>query len=805
MTVIVGTIIGLILFFVLRSKGNTKSLTKSTKNQKDNEAKNDTSTSTRVLSAKETPRLRKPSQRNPCKLRTEEYEACLEAFLKQPEESGTLEGMKTAYQSMVEACPAGQAPLDSSVTGEFEKLVSKVLEKPNGSMSDLKEMEKKLEAVKILVPSYKPIKSLEKQFAEKFGPEFFLSLDRLDKSTEPAEVVKEVKALNRTHPFAKKHHEIDPAAPSHPSLSHESFTEFLKTDIIPKSAEILKVVNTEASKESEQSETTTPVENPNAKYLEVKKSFGASKTTHIKLKDILDFDINEHNSQVQSICKPIEALEAMSKSDLQTFSADQGALADQAERENRYTESKGHKANEAMAKLLLQEKPPTISQSSFDAWKAAGFTAGPEYIDLIRECKNDGSFEALALYSGHLSDFSFKFNHNISGFLKEAFNDSERSLKHYADRKAIPFIYRGITKLRPEHSARFEAAMRASSVEDMRALAREILDCGHYSNDLISNICETSLYDCNLVMNRTARLVMAFGEEVRLYNSRKKLKQKEENIVTAFGVEPDFNAALENNDPSEFVAQFKVCIANGKQARKECANLVDEYKLHYMRLSNLDTMNDSVEKRNLEIRENVLEPAVILLNAQFYLDRNDTPEFLEKLRDHGISSYEAAVKESGKLKLKQLDFELYKMLRLIEKCRDYVRHSSDFAYIKSDFIEVEKCVRTESRSRAYYLVDQVVAELDKPIEVQRCSFDMNSKKLNCNDPKLKEVLVTIYKDKKAAKLLTQHLRNAIGLNSLPEALHIYKSLSKLYQSLEHADYSLLGEISYKRPLWTLAN
>ena len=792
---------GFMIFLIMRNsnraavKKGVKEVTQETKPGK-------VETSSRVSSSKLNRPLKKFCGRNPCELRTEEYKECLRAFLKQPKAPGVLERLQDLHSQMLQACPAGLPPFDVSVVGEFEKHLEEKLSKRTAKMSDFEEIQKKLEAVKRLLPTYEPIKSLETQFAEKFGPEFFRSLDRLDKTSEPAKVAKEVKILDRTHPFAKKHLEIDPAAPSHPSLAHKSFTDYLETDDTPKNKEILNIVNAEAAKEPVEQPQTT--EEAAKTFLELKKSFDAEMATEIKLEDIFDFDINEHQSNMQDIQKSIATLDAMSKAELQAFFIEQKALEKKAEEESLYAEFYGHSANQALAELLLQSKPATVKQATFDAWKAAGFTAGSEYINLVRECRSIGPPADLGYYPGHLSDISKKWNESQGAYLMIGMQDFAGNDKHYANKIAIPFIFRGITHLRPEHSTKFEAAMLASSVEDMRVLAREVVQCGYYSEDLIDLLCETTHFDEQLAKNKTARVVMSFGEEVKVFHAREDIKRRLKDLKTNYGIEPSFGAALENRDASLFVSQFREHVAKGKPEYMECAKLVEQYDMLYYHLSHLEQMSDKEVKINIETRDNILNPAMLLFNAEMYLEKEDTPDFLNQLKAKGLASYEDAVKESGKLKLRQDNFELYKKLRLIEKCRDYVRHSNDFAYIKDDFEVAEKCVLKDSLSHAYHLVDKIVQELVKPLDEQKCSFDMTTKKLRSNNPKLKETLVNIYKDREAAELLTQLIRNAVSMNSLPNALHIYKAISKAYHALENADYSLFVEIHPNNQLWGLA-
>ena len=787
---LVATIVCILLLLFLR-KGENKTIKKTIKEDSRKEGETKNGTALGGSTGKNNRPLGKSHPRDACELQTEEYKACLSAFLKRPEESGRIEGVKTAYKSMLQVCPPGQASLDSSVISDFEKLVSEILHKPSASVSDLKEMERKLEAVKKLVPGYEPIKSLEKQFAEKFGPEYFLSLGQLETATEPAEVARIVKKLDSTHAFAKIHRNVDPIAAEHPSLSQESFTEFLKTDNAPKSAEVLNIVNTEKSE---------LLENPKKEYLEAKKSFDTDGASKIKLRDIYDFDIDEYTSKIQQVVTPIDTLDRMSQSELEAYCADQKAQGDKSNKESRSTESDGHKANHYLAKILLQAKPAEIKQTTFDAWKTAGFTAGPEYIRLVRECANVESFSALAMYSGHLCDFAGKRSTHKAFYMNDAFSDSEAFLDHYADSTAYAFIYSGITKLKPEDSKRFEAAMLSQSVEDMRALARKCLESGEYSNFLMDEMCLSMCFDVEKLKNKTFRMVMAFGEEVEAHKQRKVVQRKLEKIKSTFGFEPGFAAALEKKDASELVAQYKECIAKGKQAHEECAELIAEYKFLYYYLSHLDMMmDDGAEKRNKEVLEDVIEPALLLLIAEAYLVKEDTTEYWRQLNENGIACFEEAIKESAKLKLKQQDFTLYKKLCLIEKCRDYVRHSNNFSYIKKDFVEVHKCALLEKRSRAYSYVDKIIAELEKPIDKQRCTFDMTTKKLNCADAEMKKMLVSIHRDKESAKMLTRLIRCAVDMNSLPEALHIYKSLSKMYHAMDSASFYLFDEIGHRGP------
>ena len=320
----------------------------------------------------------------------------------------------------------------------------------------------------------------------------------------------------------------------------------------------------------------------------MKKTFDTDNDTEIKLKDILSFDIKAHKLKVQNIIVSTETLERMNKPDLQSYAAYQDELADQADKEGRHTESSGHKVNHRLAKLFLrqEQKLEAVKQSSFDAWKATGFSAGPEYIDLIRECKNEGSFEVLAGYSGFLADSSFELNRNLAAYIGDAYNDHEESSKKAASMRTIPFIYRGITTLRPEHSARFETAVRSGSVQSIRALARELHKCGYYSDQLISNLFSSAYFSDKIAEERTAWIVLSFGEEIKVCRIEKILKSKLETIKTIFGVDPGFGTALENMDASAFVTQFNKFVARGEEARKHCAELLGAYKMLYKHLSN---------------------------------------------------------------------------------------------------------------------------------------------------------------------------------------------------------------------------
>ena len=236
-TVFFGALIGLILLLLLGKSESDKSKNASkNKNQVNSETIGSTS-----LSAKNNG-LICGTLRNPCELRKKEYERCLDELLGQPEASEVFERLQNLHKSMVKVCPSGQPSLESSVISEFELRLKRMIKKPKDIKSTLEKMSKDFEALKKLFPSYEPIKSLEVQFAQKFGYEFFRSLDRFEKTTDPSKAVKEMKTLNRTLSFGKKLPEIDPTVSSHPSLSFESFTDFLKSDTSSKSKDVLNII-----------------------------------------------------------------------------------------------------------------------------------------------------------------------------------------------------------------------------------------------------------------------------------------------------------------------------------------------------------------------------------------------------------------------------------------------------------------------------------------------------------------------------------------------------------------------------------
>ena len=226
-TVFFGTFISLILLLLLGESESVKSKhAAKKKNQVNSETIGSTSPSAKNYG------LICGTLRDPCELRKKEYERCLDELLGQPEASEVFERLQNLHKSMVKVCPSGQPSLESSVISEFELRLKRMIKKPKDIKSTLEKMSKDFEALKKLFPSYEPIKSLEVQFAQKFGYEFFRSLDRFEKTTDPSKAVKEMKTLNRTLSFGKKLPEIDPTISSHPSLS---FTEFLKSDTSSKS------------------------------------------------------------------------------------------------------------------------------------------------------------------------------------------------------------------------------------------------------------------------------------------------------------------------------------------------------------------------------------------------------------------------------------------------------------------------------------------------------------------------------------------------------------------------------------------
>ena len=128
---------------------------------------------------------------------------------------------------------------------------------------------------------------------------------------------------------------------------------------------------------------------------------------------------------------------------------------------------------------------------------------------------------------------------------------------------------------------------------------------------------------------------------------------------------------------------------------KKCSEALQylwQISLHKHKLEVLtDRFNVSTSYQQTSQHENVVEPAFLLLNSYSYLQKYDNREFMERLQNHHFHSYEDALK--GKRKLRQVDGELYNRLLMIEKCRDYVQHKDDIAYIRNDFAKLERKVQ----------------------------------------------------------------------------------------------------------------
>ena len=526
----------------------------------------------------------------------------------------------------------------------------------------------------------------------------------------------------------------------------------------------------------------------NSSSLEPYPSLSNSLDTHSdELKFYVDFDFSKYATELERKYISIEKASQMCTCELTKLENDSTICLQNLKSLTLYCVEYVHKANLALARLLKQIRLPVIQNSAFDSWKTSGFSAS-QFIGVVKECvdkdwRDHGTFLAQGALEWH-------YNSNL--YFREVRGDECTSNYHVTQYIGIDFIYRTKDKLNSSDNAQLESCIRLESPYGMCKLARKIVASNEYTWDDLNYIQHhTSSVRADIVgTNKIALMAFLFGEEIRLAWCESELMKLQGPGVARFEVE----SVLYNNDAKGIVKAYEHCIdkaAVDESVNKKCFDalqLLWNISLHKHQLEVLTNKFDvSTSYHHTLQHQNVVEPAVLLLNSTSYLQKFDNKEFLDKLRKHGFHSYEDAL--TGKRKLKQLDDELYNRLVMIEKCRDYVQHKDDIAYIRNDFGGLKEKYKEEDGS-AHFRIFLFLLELDpdEGRKDQQCFFDLHSRMLVCNTLKTQELLMTISNNKQSSQLLIEfclNLVSGIPISTCINLFHVQRKSSeyKLFLAL----------------------
>ena len=595
---------------------------------------------------------------------------------------------------------------------------------------------------------------LDNQFIELYGQAYFEHLEAFDETDASRNIQQALDLANNCkymHSHAKQLKKKEPGVSKHKSLDYETFRDYLKAEEPAKS----KVI-TDAE--------TLP----------------------------------------KSLLVSYDAALKMSPAELDTLERTSSLAAAEEYGKPFY---RIHMANAAVAMVLKKGKPSAVQQTTFEAWKGSGLSA-EKFTDLLKEGMQHYSKQELAAHYDDLVDHATSWHRNMTFCVRLLGEHLEDVEKHHSHDVAIQFIYRALVTLNDTDGAELEKCIKEESIDGIRALARKTFSSSQYA--MLENIKGKEFkyedIDKNVAEHGSLTLLAyAFHGEILLaQKERNQTKSQTKLLSHAFAF--DMNAIKTSKDVSN--------------AYNECINKVpgNEDSYCYNAINNMweittlrkyleditNKINGTAKNIYTSTAKNVLEPAIILLNSKSLLNRLDNAVFITKLKEYDIHSYEQALQE--KRKLMDKDYDLYKRLLLIKKCREYVQHENDPEYIRENYESIysafqDKVHIKKRKDRACKLLKEFVRELKKGPSDQACSFDFSSKQIICKTPILQEKLVEAQYNDYASKMLSAFCQDVMSMKSVPMALAALKTtLTKAHETAILADINVLIEIRRDRYL-----
>ena len=317
----------------------------------------------------------------------------------------------------------------------------------------------------------------------------------------------------------------------------------------------------------------------------------------------------------------------------------------------------------------------------------------------------------------------------------------------------------------------FKKCIREGTLHDIRELAKKVFSSGHYPKKTIEGFIENDLcYNDKMIdADRIILLRNAFESEIRLARDEEKyviFQKKLQSADIAF----DLKFAIDSKDPNNVVKAYEQCIVKAAtnydtmKAFKEAFRIMWDIILHKQRLEHLSNKSgDSTDYQSTEQLKKVVEPAIILLKSKRILHNK---------------SYE---------RREILDYDDDDDDLLIEKCWDYVRHEDDFEYIRTDYEAMRNKLASLDKREPYRLVKDIVEELERDPDDQKCSFDLASKKLICKSPKMWIHVKKLLRDEIASTILKELFDDAIAKQSLSAAIGNFKAQANRHRESIEAD------------------
>ena len=501
----------------------------------------------------------------------------------------------------------------------------------------------------------------------------------------------------------------------------------------------------------------------------------------------VDFDPSKHIADLKSQLVSIEAASLLSRDKLHSLES----ISDvKAAMSNAHGEKYVHLANANLARLFRIK----AQTATFDAWQNSGFSAS-KFMDLAKESIlhfPDGR------HCKRLADFGISWHLNTGKLLKMNEDDLGNAIYHTAQYSAVNFIYLGLLTLNSSDSAEFEKCIKAESFDGICALAKKIVTSNQYSRAALGEM--RMMIDTEVAEgNRIAMLANGFSKVIHLAWDEEDLHNIKAKLIS-HGNHCDVESSVNYKSPKVIVNEYEQCIswAAVTVTKNLCVRRVQIIWNIKSLKSDLETLQSLFKKSERPTESegsfmlrNVVEPAIILINSKRILRDFDRDGLSNQLQNRGIetsiNSNDQALKVISAPKLEKT--ELSDRLFLVQKSLDYLRHIDDVAYVRKDFDEMINVFKNREKNSAFHLVNEVVQELKKSPNVQKCSFDLIRGKLMCKSAEMMECLIKILKTEFAGNILIEFCKSVISEQSLSKAITNFEILLDTHRIAYCSKYS----------------
>ena len=507
-----------------------------------------------------------------------------------------------------------------------------------------------------------------------------------------------------------------------------------------------------------------------------------------ELKLYVDYDAKKHIAELEHKYISIEKASKMSFDGLSKLERDSKEWEQKALSDGTYCELYIHRANLALAKLLKHSMLPSVQHPAINSWKEWGFTA-TQFIEVIKECMPNYSDKDWREELKFLANNALEWHHNTELFMKEVKGDEYSSKYHISQHIAINFIYHTKVTLNSSDCAELERCISEDSLGCILNLASKVGNSKHYSMDELQYPLSYQ-YDGEFAdHDKIALMAYVFNEGLRLVCSENGLYDTQLQLKP-LGIASDLKIALDSQDSNDIVKAYEQCIiksAGDRSIQMKCFDALQYFWKLSVCKQNLEVLINKFNGTTCEqysyLHHIVVEPAFIFLKGKFLLEKYDN-EFLEKLKEYGIRSFEDALKE--KRTLQHMNRELYQRLLLVEKCQDYLQHKGNFAYIRKDYDAMSRKHKVKS-DLVYGPLGEIVSCLRENNKDQLFFFDLSIKKLVFNSPKAREILMRIHSNNTASRILIDFFSSVVSVQSLENSIDNFE-----FQRQDTPEYRVLN-------------